>query len=79
MPIKPEVRRIFKNCADLFDCLDPRNLSAKFKRNRYGKSTQLGNFAAEIGELIRASFDWLNERLDGLIVESFLSVYFDEN
>ena len=76
MPIKPEVGRILKNCVSTFDCFDPRNLSAKFKRNRFVKGTQLGNFAAEIGARIRASFDWLNGRLDGPIVEPFLSVYF---
>ena len=55
---------------------DLRNLFTKFKRNRFVKSSQLGNSAAEIGARIRASFDWLNGRLDGLIVEPFLSVYF---
>ena len=76
MPIKPEVGRILKNCVGTFDFFDPRNLFTKFKRNRFVKSSQLGNSAAEIGARIRASFDWLNGRLDGLIVEPFLSVYF---
>ena len=32
-----------------FNGFDPRNCSAKFQRNRFVKSTHLGNFAAEIG------------------------------
>ena len=34
-----------------FDFFGPRNLFAKFQRNRFVKSTQLGNFAAELGVL----------------------------
>ena len=49
LPIKPEVRQIMKNCVNMFDCFDLRNVSAKFQRNQFVKSAQLGNFAAEIG------------------------------
>ena len=49
MPIKPEVGRILKNSVGTSDCFDPKNRSAKFQRNRFVKSTHLGNFAAEIG------------------------------
>ena len=49
MPIKPEVGQFLKNCVGTFDFFDPRNPLAKFQRNQFVKSTQLGNFAAEIG------------------------------
>ena len=49
LPIQPEVGQILKNCVGMFNCFDPWNLSAKFQRNRFVKSTQFGNSAAEIG------------------------------
>ena len=49
MSIKPEVGLYLKNCVATSDYFDPRNLSAKFQRNRFVKSTELGNFATEIG------------------------------
>ena len=56
LPLKPEVGQILKNCVGTFDCFDPRNPFAQFQRNRFVKSTQLGNFAAEIG--VRAMIDF---------------------
>ena len=49
LPIIPEVGRIVKNCVVMSDCFDTRNLSAKFQRKRFVRSTELENFAAEIG------------------------------
>ena len=42
-------RTNFENFVGTFDCFDQKNLSAKFHRDFFVKSTHLGNFAAEIG------------------------------